>query len=270
MFAEGYYNKWNTLKKGGVLIDIVANGLALVIRPLIAYYRDQKKLFEQKSPRIPYPHRDYDIIRECGINPRDILGSQSMAPISSELAAVLDCLEAVAPGLLILLRPDFFQIAFNTEYTDSCLPSNSKLLNIPSFEEEGRKEFVTNLYAHGTHSVAYKECSEELFKILCGEDNSAWKVPHSKRSKCFRMLYANTADMLDYTKMRDLNLGEYTASLVARDKRTDSFGWRYVRRSKFEHLVPHTYTGDSLPASDSITAMTFDSDGTMSDDPSEE
>lgn len=235
------------------MLEKIISGLAIMMRPLVIYYHNQKNNLWRLLQNMPGLGRDYDILRKDGVNPRDCLDSQYLTPDTrTNILAILDDLETIAPGLLILLRPEFLQIALNHEY--GCLPDFSALNNPSSMEEEKRKEFVSNLYAQGTYFVAstyYKENSVELFNVLCGEGNGTWR--ESMHRKKFGQLSAIAAYEFQYTIPQPARCGDYMVMLIDRGDR--SGGWRLVRNPVISKSLPQSRYAWSY---DPLTTITSD------------
>ena len=133
------------------------------------------KLFEDVSPELA---TDYDLLRETGINPRS---SESFLKLASEdsrrheAADIFEFLEEVGPGLLILLRSDFLQIAVKYPYHH--IAPHSAFLQPQLLDAEGR-ERIEKVFENGQQaddSAHLGKIRAELFKVLCGADNGPWR-----------------------------------------------------------------------------------------------
>ena len=156
----------------------MCHGLAFLIQHLIIAYSEEKtklgKLFEDVSPELA---TDYDLLRETGINPRS---SESFLKLASEdsrrheAADIFEFLEEVGPGLLILLRSDFLQIAVKYPYHH--IAPHSAFLQPQLLDAEGR-ERIEKVFENGQQaddSAHLGKIRAELFKVLCGADNGPW------------------------------------------------------------------------------------------------
>ena len=194
-----------------------------MMRPLVLYYDSQKMMLQMLLRDILGFGRDYDTLRKDDVDPRRFIHSQNLTHEGkTEILAILDNLESIAPGLLILLQPELLRIALNHEY--NVLASTSALIDPSSIEEEEKAKFVSNLCAQGTCSAVYKENSVELFKVLCGEDHGPWrKSPHAKS---LGELNAIAVSSFRSTKPQPLDRGEHMAMMV--DRGDGSRTWRLV------------------------------------------
>ena len=202
---------------------------------------------------VPGFGRDYDTLRTDNVDPRHFIHSPNLTCEGrKEILAILDNLESIAPGLLVLLRPELFQIALNHEY--NILPSTSTLIDPFSIEEEERKKFISNLCVQGTYSAAYKENSVELFEVLCGGGHGPWRK--SMHAKSLGELNAMAVSSFRGTKPQPLDRGDHIVMMV--DRGDGSGTWRLVRRSITSEFLPqYAWSYDPL--------TTISSESTMSD-----
>ena len=166
-----------------------------MIQHLIIAYSEEKtklgKLFEDVSPELA---TDYDLLRETGINPRS---SESFLKLASEdsrrheAADIFEFLEEVGPGLLILLRSDFLQIAVKYPYHH--IAPHSAFLQPQLLDAEGRerieKEFENEQQADDSAHLG--KIRAELFKVLCGADNGPWRKHFPSGIASLRQLFAH-------------------------------------------------------------------------------
>lgn len=142
------------------------------MRPLLTCYAEKKKVLRAVFQDTDLCF-DYDILREAGVNARLTETFRDLAPDEKAKAAeALDFLEATAPGLLILLRPDLLQVAFTEEY--SLLDDDNALVHPQTMDIENRSHFIALLDEQSDNGADDRRVHIELFKILCGEDNGPW------------------------------------------------------------------------------------------------
>ena len=229
------------------MTDKICSGLAIMVRPLVFYYDRQKKALQTLLREVLGPGTDYDTLRKGGVNPRHLLPQTLTRERRTKILAILDDLEAIAPGLLILLRKDLFPIMLNHEY--NLLDSTNALINPPSIEEEEREKFVSELRAQETYSAAYKENCVELFRVLCGELDGLSK--NGVHAKGLTELNAMAVIMFQDTELQPLVRGDHAVMMV--DCGNGCGVFRLVRHSLASKFLPH------YPWSyDPFTAMSLD------------
>ena len=192
------------------MTDKICSGLAIMLRPLVFYYDRQKKALQTLLREVLGPGTDYDTLRKKSANPRHLLPQNLTRESKTKILTIVDDLEAIAPGLLILLRKDLFQITLNHEY--NILDSTNALIDPPSIEEEEREKFVSELRAQETYSDAYKETCVELFRVLCGELNGPSK--NGMLAKGLTELNAMAVIMFQDTELQPLVRGDHVVMMV--------------------------------------------------------
>ena len=239
--ARRFLNTWSaSIDANGVereFIDKLILGLAIIMRPLVLYYDSQKKRLRILLQDACGFGRDYDDLRKDGSNPRDLIRASTQLENEREMLKVLDNLETIASGLLVLLRPEFIPLAFGNLY--NVISSGSSLIDLPSIKEEEKKKFISNLRAHETYSSAYKERSVQLFEALCGEGRGPWK----KRTdgKSFGELIETAVNLFKVVRLRALHVDGNIVEMVERSDGSGTCQWSLTHLRLFKVEQPESF-----------------------------
>ena len=247
----------------------MCHGLAFLIQHLIIAYSEEKtklgKLFEDVSPELA---TDYDLLRETGINPRS---SESFLKLASEdnrrqeAADIFEFLEEVGPGLLILLRSDFLQIAVKYPYHH--IAPHSAFLQPQLLDAEGRerieKEFENEQQADDSADSGIRA---ELFRVLCGADNGPWRKRFPSGIASLRQLFAHNLKW--YESNRELAEGQRIHDKLS-GIRVSSDGWFLHDASLGWLSLPSTssvFSPEETVDVNSSTSSATEIDGSQYDD----
>ena len=189
--AGSYYRLWvqQVISKADVCEEIAVKtlclGAAFLMQRLVTTYDEGKaklkELFRDVSPELT---ADYDLLREGGTNPRFSESFLKLAPegiTRLKVTDALEFLEAIAPGLSILLRSDFLRVA--TRYSYHHIVPDSKFVHAQFLGTESRELVEKGLSEckQQMNDMANFEATHiELFEILSGADNGPWRA----RSPC--------------------------------------------------------------------------------------
>ena len=189
--AGSYYRLWaqQVISKADAREEIAVKtlclGAAFLMRRLVTTYDEGKaKLRELIRDVSPELATDYDLLREGGVNPRLSESFLKLAPediTRLQVTDALEFLEAIAPGLSILLRSDFLRVA--TRYSYHHIAPDSKFVHAQFLGTESRELVEKGLSEckQQMNDMANFEATHiELFEILSGADNGPWRA----RSPC--------------------------------------------------------------------------------------
>ena len=189
--AGSYYRLWaqQVISKADAreetAVKTLCLGAALLMQRLVTTYNEGKaklrELFRDVSPELS---ADYDLLREGGVDPRFSESFLKLAPEDTARLQVtdkLEFLEAIAPGLSILLRSDFLRVS--TMYSYHHIAPDSKFVHAQLLGTESRELVEKGLSEckQRMDDMANSEATHmELFEILSGADNGPWRA----RSPC--------------------------------------------------------------------------------------
>ena len=189
--AGSYYRLWaqQVISKADVREEIAVKtlclGAAFLMQRLVTTYDEGKaklkELFRDVSPELT---ADYDLLREGGTNPRFSESFLKLAPEGITRLKVTDAmefLEAIAPGLSILLRSDFLRVA--TMYSYHHIAPDSKFMRAQLLGSESRalvEKGLSECKQQMNDMANFEATHMELFEILSGANNGPWRA----RSLC--------------------------------------------------------------------------------------
>ena len=189
--AGSYYRLWaqQVISKADAREEIAVKtlclGAAFLMQRLVTTYDEGKaklkELFRDVSPELT---ADYDLLREGGTNPRFSESFLKLAPEGITRLKVTDAmefLEAIAPGLSILLRSDFLRVA--TMYSYHHIAPDSKFMRAQLLGSESRalvEKGLSECKQQMNDMANFEATHMELFEILSGANNGPWRA----RSLC--------------------------------------------------------------------------------------
>ena len=162
------------------LVNWVYRGLAVLMRPIISHYTEHKMTVGPLLAAMAtfLQTSDYDYLRRRGINirdpdsiPKDVPEDLRKSVKARRIDAALDKLEAIAPGLCILLMQNLLQLSLR--FPHDVLTADSPLLDAPSMDEESYRRLS------GTLSLKVRDVSEDggyqtLPSVVSVRNNGAW------------------------------------------------------------------------------------------------
>ena len=149
----------------GQMNQEILMGLAILMRPLLNCYANTKQKLQK------FLAADFDTLREAGDNPREVAESLPMLEPHNkrEVAELLDVLEGMAPGLLILLRCDLLDVALR--HTSMLIDDNNTLLHPQAMDTLTRSRWISLL---NKMDQSDGRARVEPFNILCVEAKGPW------------------------------------------------------------------------------------------------
>lgn len=178
--ASSYYFKlWNVDPQHAYIGTFKT--LAILTPQLnVAYERGKRRLSRWlKSNISSLGIDDFDSQRERGYNvlipdslPSDVteMHRQLLRSMPKKISTCVSFLESVAPGLLILMTPDFLRFALKPTFAFGSLATGDRFLILTSLGPEERLRYKGHIQDHfkgGNYLLP-------LFQVLSGEDNGPW------------------------------------------------------------------------------------------------
>ena len=193
--AELFYrDEWEKLvhespPKHRPIADRIIKGLAVLMRTLLIRYNEKKKDLRTLLLKVSALTGDYDSLREDGVDLRHTKITQNLSfTDKAKVTEILEFLEKVAPGLLIILRPDLLRIALAHEF-HLLVDGRNALMHPQAMGKECRERFISLLKGQVENHADYINSCIELFKILCEEDNGPWNTGFKSNTN-LRQLHA--------------------------------------------------------------------------------
>ena len=175
--------------------DIMRRGLAFLMDRLIVSYGEEKEKLkaEMVAYNVTSLAYDYDYLRESDVDPSaarsSLVGIMSDDLIENVMEGY-EYLKDMAPGLLILLRPDFLRVA--TMYPYHRLSIRDPLMAPQSMCMDKRENFknLFNVSQVAGDNTNLRAARIDLFEMLCGERGGPWRTDFSADASTFRILHA--------------------------------------------------------------------------------
>ena len=196
--AKKYYDLWAGPEsaEGATLLveEITRRGLAFLMEHIIISYGEEKEGLKTKmvAHNVTDLANDYDYLREAGINP-SVEGPSLMKGLSHDLIeeamGTHEYLQALAPGLLILLRPDFLRVTLTYPYHR--LSRHNPLMHPRSMDVDASLRFKNLLNESQADDNTLRVARVDLFEMLCGEHNGPWRLDFPENAPKLRTLHAN-------------------------------------------------------------------------------
>ena len=196
--AKKYYDLWAEPEsaRGAILLveEIMRRGLAFLMEHIIVSYGEEKESLKTKMVMhsVTDLANDYDYLREAGINP-SVEGPSLMKGLSQDLIEEVmgthEYLQALAPGLLILLRPDFLRVALAYPYHR--LSRHNPLMRPRSMDVDVHESFKNLLSESQAGDGTLRVARVVLFEMLCGEHNGPWRTDFPGNAPKLRTLHAD-------------------------------------------------------------------------------